>query len=399
MKARVAVLSSHPIQYHAPWFRALANSPDLDLEVLFCHQATPREQAAAGFGVEFDWDAPLLDGYPHRFLKNVAQSPTTSSFGGLDTPELATIITKNRYGAVIVNGWHHKSAWQAIWACWRTGTPVLARGDSHLHTPRHALKKMLKSVPYRWFIPRFDACLAVGKWSSDYFVHYGARRRDIFLVPHVVDEDRFSTQYERLHASRNELRAKWHLGEDDTVFLFSAKFIDLKRPMDFIRAVNLAARGSRRIKGVMVGDGPLRRECESMSADLGAPVRFAGFLNQSQIASAYVASDVLILPSEFETWGLVVNEAMTSGRACIVSDRVGSGPDLVTPGETGFVFPLGDIQGLASLMLQLQSNPPELKRMGQRARDRISRYSVATAVEGVVSAVSAVTAANRSKCV
>ena len=192
MKARVAVLSSHPIQYHAPWFRAMANSPDLDLEVLFCHRATPREQAAAGFGVEFDWDTPLLDGYPHRFLKNVAPSPTTSSFGGLDTPELANNHRRESLPAVIVNGWHYKSAWQAIWACWRTGTPVMARGDSHLHSPRHAVKKMLKSVPYRCFIPKFDACLAAGKWSSDYFVHYGARRRNIFLVPHVIDEDRFS---------------------------------------------------------------------------------------------------------------------------------------------------------------------------------------------------------------
>ena len=128
MTSRVAVVSSHPIQYHAPWFRAMANSPDLDLDVLFCHHATAREQAAAGFGVEFEWDTPLLDGYPHRFLKNVATVPTISSFRGLDTPELAKIIADNRYQAVIVNGWHYKSAWQAIRACWATKTPLMVRG-------------------------------------------------------------------------------------------------------------------------------------------------------------------------------------------------------------------------------------------------------------------------------
>src|SRR6476660_7129855 len=127
MKSRIAVVSSHPIQYHSPWFRAMANSADLDLEVLFCHLATPREQANAGFGVEFDWDTPLLDGYSHRFLQNVASTPTVSAFRGLDTPELASIIRQKRYQAVIVNGWHYKSAWQAIRACWSTKTPVMVR--------------------------------------------------------------------------------------------------------------------------------------------------------------------------------------------------------------------------------------------------------------------------------
>jgi glycosyltransferase involved in cell wall biosynthesis len=397
MKSRVAVLSSHPIQYHAPWFRAMAASPDLDLEVLFCHEATAREQAAAGFGVEFEWDTPLLDGYTHRFLKNIAATPTLASFGGLDTPELATIIAERRYRAVIVNGWHYKSAWQAIRACWATKTPVMARGDSHLHSPRHIVKKLLKSIPYRCFIPKFDACLAAGKWSSDYFVHYGAQLERVFIVPHGIDEARFSEQCQRLQASRNDLRAKWYFSPDDLVFLFSGKFIDKKRPMDFVQAVNHAARQSKQIKGLMVGDGPLRQECERMTQQGGAPVRFAGFLNQSQIASAYVASDTLVLPSDGgETWGLVVNEAMVSGRPCIVSDHVGCGPDLVIPGETGFVFPLGDVQALACLMLKCQSDPCGLERMGERARDRVRGYSTSTAVQGVVHAVSAVTAANGS---
>ena len=395
MKRRIAVVSSHPIQYHAPWFRAMAASPGLDLEVLFCHRATAREQAAAGFGIEFEWDTPLLDGYTHRFLKNVAARPTLSSFGGLDTPELATLIGERRYRAVIVNGWHYKSAWQAIRACWATKTPVLARGDSHLHSPRHAVKKLLKSVPYRWFIPKFDACLAAGKWSSDYFVHYGAKPEKIFLVPHIVDESRFSKECERLQGSRHELRRKWHLEQEDIVFLFSGKFIHKKRPMDFVQAINHAARQSKQIKGLMVGDGPLRQECQRMVQETGAPVRFAGFLNQSQITSAYVSCDALVLPSDGgETWGLVVNEAMVTGRACIVSDHVGCGPDLVIPGETGFVFPLGDAQALANFMLKCQSDRHELERMGEHARDRVRQYSTSAAVTGVLNAVAAVTTAN-----
>src|SRR5206468_2285855 len=95
-----------------------------------------------------------------------------------------------------------------------------------------------------------------------------------------------------------------------------------------------------RVVGLMVGDGPLRDQCESLVEDTDVPIRFTGFLNQSEIVQAYLAADALVLPSDGEeTWGLVVNEAMSCGRPCIVSDCVGCGPDLVAPGTTGFVFP------------------------------------------------------------
>lgn len=367
--------------------------PELQFEAFFCHRATPSEQANAGFGVAFDWDIPLTGGYRHRFLRNVAPRPSLGAFSGMDTPELRGIIGGERYDAVIVNGWHYKSAWQAFRACWATQTPVMVRGDSHLRSPRHPVKTLLKWPVYRWFVPKFDACLAAGKWSADYFHHYGVSRDRIFFVPHVIDEDRFSAECSRLQPRRGELRQTWRLSENSVVFLFAGKFIDKKRPMDFVQAVDRAVRGGARIEGLMVGDGPLRRECERVAMEGGIPVRFAGFLNQTQIASAYVASDALVLPSDGgETWGLVVNEAMVCGRACIVSDRVGCGPDLVTPGETGFVFPLGDVKRLAELMTQCAQDEPALARMGVCARHRVARYSTSAAVEGILRAVAAVKA-------
>src|SRR5205823_11373578 len=166
---RLAILSTHPIQYHAPWFRGLAAHPDLDVHVYFCHNATPQEQARAGFGVEFDWDVDLLVGYPHSFLKNIAKPAGHGRFGGFDTPEIGKIIREKKYDAVLVNGWNYKSAWQAIWAAWQSGVKVMVRGDSHLHFDRSRSVKLTKRLAYRRFVPRFDACLAPGTWSREYF--------------------------------------------------------------------------------------------------------------------------------------------------------------------------------------------------------------------------------------
>jgi glycosyltransferase involved in cell wall biosynthesis len=393
LKNRLAILTTHPIQYQASWFRALGSHPELDLEVLFCHQATPQEQAAAGFGVEFDWDISLLDGYAHRFLKNVARQPRVADFAGLDTPELADLIADKRYDALIVNGWHYKSAWQAMRACWRTNTPVMVRSDSHLHTQRAAVKRVAKWPFYRWFISKLNACLPVGHWSRDYFLHYGAQPERIFIVPHVVDTDYFSRESERLLPQRSELRSRWGLDDHAAVFLFAGKFIDKKRPMDFVRAIGKASKIAP-VAGLMVGDGQLRGECEAVARANNLPVKFAGFLNQSEVAKAYVAADALVLPSNDETWGLVVNEAMACGRPCFVSDRVGCGPDLIVSGETGGVFSLGDMDQLAGLMADYGIEPFSLPGMGRKAQEKSKSYSAVVAAKSMVRAVSEVNSKN-----
>src|SRR6266404_3034477 len=229
---KLAVVTTHPIQYHSQWFRALGEHPQMDLDVLYCHQATPGEQAKAGFGVEFDWDVPLLDGYQYRFLKNISSKPSVGSFRSMDTPEVRDLIIEDRYDAVLVNGWHYKSAWQAIRTCWKRGLPVMVRGDSHLRTERHPLKTAVKELPYRYFINKFDACLAAGKWSTEYFIRYGARPDRVFLVPHAVDA--VSDDELRFAASRRlEFRKRWRLNESEIVFAFVGKFTEKKRPLDF----------------------------------------------------------------------------------------------------------------------------------------------------------------------
>lgn len=387
-KIKLAILTTHPIQYHAPWFRALASRPEIDLEVIYCHRTTPAEQAAAGFGVEFEWDVPILDGYPHGFLENISATPTVTRFGGLDTPEVGEIIERKKYDAMVVNGWHYKSAWQTMRACWRTRTPVMVRSDSHLGTERSFTRRAAKWPLYSWFIPKLDACLPVGRWSHDYFLHYGARPERIFTVPHAVDEDYFRSEAARWLPKRFELRSQWGIDRDTTVFLFAGKFIAKKRPLDFVGAVEQAARQGARLSGLMVGDGPLRYECETLVRARGAPIKFAGFLNQSEIAKAYVAADALVLPSDGnETWGLVVNEAMWCGRPCLVTDKVGCGPDLIAPGQTGEIFPMGDVKTLASLVIRYHNCPSELTMMGAKAKKQMAEFSVRVAVDRLLVAI------------
>jgi glycosyltransferase involved in cell wall biosynthesis len=93
----------------------------------------------------------------------------------------------------------------------------------------------------------------------------------------------------------------------------------------------------------------------------------------------------LVLPSDYgETWGLVVNEAMACGLPAIVSDRVGCGPDLVSAAGAGFIFPFGDHALLSAAMRRMASEPSQAQQMGERAKKRLARYSIESAVAGVL---------------
>ncbi len=388
-RARVAILATHPVQYYVPWYRRLAEA--VDLEVLYCHRQTAEGQGRAGFGVPFDWDVPLFGGYRSRFLRNVASRPAVDRFGGCDTPEVARVVEAARFDAFILQGWATRSAWQAMRACRRSGTPILIRGDSQLYTRRPWPWRVLKLVLYRRFIPRFDGYLVVGARAREYLLHYGAQPERMFFAPHAVDNEFFASGAERFRAQRTELRRAWRLPPDATVFLFAGKLVRRKRPDDFLQAIAAASARDRGVWGLVAGDGPLRGELEGLASAGRWPVRFSGFLNQTEIPRAYAAADALVIPSDArETWGLVVNEAMASGLPVVASDAIGCAPDLVRPGETGVTFRCGALGELRDALLGLAADPGRRAALGAGACRHVRRYSVAAATEDTLRAIDAV---------
>jgi glycosyltransferase involved in cell wall biosynthesis len=385
MRYRLGILDTHPIQYHAPWYRALARI--VDLHVFYCHRQANTDHARTGFGMAFEWDVPLLEGYDYRFLTNCARRPDVSNFAGCNTPEIVDIIRRDRFDAFMVHGWSTYSFWQAMFACWQTSTPLFVRGDSQLVTRRSLAKRLFKRVVYGLFIPRFDAYLVVGERARQYYLHYGATPCRMFYSPHAVDNLFFADHANHLRPEREKWREQWLVPPGATVLLFAGKFTPIKRPIDFVQALSLCKQQGANIWGLMAGDGSLRGEVETMIEQLQAPITLVGFLNQSEMPRAYTASDMLVLLSDSETWGLVVNEAMASGLPAIISDTVGCGQDLVIPGQTGEVFRCGAVEELAQIIMHLSEAPETILTMGVNARRHIERYSIPVAVDGVLAAL------------
>ncbi len=383
---RAAFLMTHPTQYHSPWFRALAARPEISMHVYYCVQPSAALQGK-DFGLNFEWDVPLLEGYPHSTLTNVAKKPGWG-YADIDTPELGDLISTSDYNTWIINGWTTKSEWLAIRTLARSKIPMMVRGDSTLTDARPFSTRIAKRVILGRWIPRFDRYLTVGKLNEEYYEHYGADRSRFIPVRHFVDNEWFASAVGKERLRRTEIRRAWNIDDNALVFLFAGKLMRKKKPVDAVRALARVRSSSRRVHLLIAGEGELKEECSAVASELGVSVTFAGFLNQSRMPEAYAAADVLVLPSAYqETWGLVVNEAMAAGLPAIVSDKVGCAPDLIIPGETGEIFPAEDLDAFALRLQKYADSSDEARRQGARAVQHISGYSLEAATENTVRAI------------
>ena len=388
---RVAFVTSHPIQYQVPVFRHLAQHDDLDFQVLFAMLPDAAAQGA-GFGVEFEWDIPLLEGYKYSVLNNVAANPGVTHFNGCDTPEIAAELKERKIDVVVVNGWVVKTCLQTLRACRKLGIPCIVRGEANNLRPRPLWKRLIQ----RQLVRRYDAYLPIGNASRNFYRGHGVKDSAMFNAPYCVENDRFEKAALAKRGQESAIRARWGVPDDVLCFLYCGKFETKKHPVELIQSVRHAVAQGARFHLLMVGDGDLRKQCEAIVEEYALPVFFTGFLNQSEIIEAYMAADVLVMPSDHgETWGLVVNEAMSCGLPALVSDQVGCATDLIREGETGWVFPFGDWAKLASIIQECAANTSQPRRMKDACQATIARFSPDKAADGIVSAVQYVTGLKR----
>lgn len=384
----MAHLISHPIQYFAPLYRALARRPEIDLTVYFYSDATLREHVDKGFGRSIKWDVPLTEGYKSRILQSAKTKDVHARGPNLD---LLSDLMHERYDAMWVHGYMSANAWGARAIAAMTGAAYLVREEQNLLDHRPLAKRIAKQLVLRPLFWRSWG-LSIGKNNWDYFCNYGIAPERIFPARYSVNNDFFRRGAQQLAPKREEIRASLGITDDRPVILFCAKFIDKKQPLLLLQAFERLSREAG-CWLLMVGDGELRQEAEQFVRSRNIPrVLFAGFMNQTELPRAYTAADIFVLPSAYqETWGLVVNEAMNYGLPVVVSDKVGCGRDLVEVGRNGFIFPHDDPAALAEALKPLVASREMREEFGGRSLGRIAEYSIDACADAIVTACLAAT--------
>jgi len=388
----LAILTTHPIQYQVPLWQALAKDGRVPFEVWYLTSHATKPARDPEFGREFAWDLDTLAGYPHKFL-DVAPAATPGSFWNCRLREkLRERLGESGARVLWIQGWQVAAYWQAVSEAKAGGVEVWLRGESNDLAPTPAWKMPIKRMALKWLFKRIDRFLYIGSANRRLYQKFDVPNEKLFPAPYAVDNERFAEQANRLRDSRLAIRDSWNIPRDAFVVLFCGKFIPKKRPMDLVAAAQLlrSEQGGKR-EGrsgltsarlplspaaphlLFAGSGELGRQLRTAcsvaydaESSSGSPVTgqsslprasFAGFLNQKEISRAYVAADVLVLPSDYsETWGLVVNEAMASGLPCIISDHCGCAEDLGTISPNA-IYDCGNVESLARALMTLKQRP------------------------------------------
>jgi glycosyltransferase involved in cell wall biosynthesis len=381
---KLAIITSHPIQYNAPWYRHVAEQPGIDLKVFYLWDFGVKRTIDPGFGQALTWDIPLLDGYAHELVPNVSATPGTMHFMGLQNPDLSRRVRAFDPAAVLMMTYNYASTHRFLWT-WRA-SPLLFRGDSHRLVPRTGVKELARRAVLTLMMKRFAAFLYVGQANRRYFEHHGVPGSRLFFAPHSVDNARFAGQRDATLLAAAAWRRELGIADDETVILSAGKFEAKKNLAALIRAFLLA--DLPRASLLLVGSGPNEAELRALAT--GHPkIRFAPFQNQLAMPRTYAAGDLFVLPSQgsSETWGLAVNEAMCLSRPIIVSADVGCGEDLVHPGENGLVFPAGHVPALARCLTEALADRDRLRKWGKKSLEIVARYSYVQTTAGLQQAL------------
>ncbi|KAI4313362.1 hypothetical protein L6164_026348 [Bauhinia variegata] len=238
------------------------------------------------------------------------------------------------------------------------------------------------------YIPRYTfSWLVRPMWLIIKFLHTAA---DLTLVPSAaigrdlqaenvtaankirlwnkgVDSDSF---HPRFHS--HEMRTRLSNGEPEKPLIVHVGRLGVEKSLDFLKSLMDRL---PEVRIAFIGDGPYREELEKMFE--GMPVVFTGMLGGEELSQAYASGDVFVMPSESETLGLVVLEAMSSGIP-VVGARAGGVPDIIPPevdGKIGHLYTPGDIEDCLSKLKPLLENKELREAMGKAARQEMEKYS------------------------
>ena len=379
---KVAIIAPTCFYYQVPLFQELETHPRIDLVVYFCsEEASQGSDVFRKFKTSGSWgvEQELLEGYSHKFLRNYSPWPSyLSSVIGLMNFGIWKEIVSNKPDVVILMSWMNPTWWLAVLACLYAGIPFLYLTDQNVQ--RDLLgpkwKRWVKRLVLGRILFRYTTgFLCAGTANRLLYEFYDVPQEKLVPFAFSWGSKKLLETSDELRGQKTKIRAELGIPEESYAVLYCGRLSPEKSPGYLIQAYQRLELPNKVL--LVVGDGELRQSLtDYVNSNNIESVKFFGFQNRNEISKYYAASDVLVLPSDQETWGIVVNEAMCFGLPVVVSDQVGAARDLVHQGDNGFIFPRGDVEELTRILRQLtELTPEERSTMEAKSRAIIERWS------------------------
>lgn len=273
---------------------------------------------------------------------------------------------KRPYDAIVIGGYSSPTAILAMAYLRLRGIPFYMEVDGGLirqeRKIKYLVKKSLVCLAKQW--------LSTGPHTTEYLVHYGAK-------PEAVTEYPFTSLYEKdllkktvSQEEKQSLRQELGIWEKHMI-LAIGQFIHRKGFDVLMRAATAVHPDA----GIYIVGGEPTGEYLQLQQELGIHnVHFLGFQKKEQLAKIYKASDLFVLPTREDIWGLVINEAMAYGLPVVTTDRCVAGLDLVEDGVNGYIVPIEEDKILAEKLNAVLS--ADMQKMGAASLEKIRPYTL-----------------------
>ena len=384
---KLAYFVTHPIPYQAPLLRKIANKDSIDFKTFFISDHSVRPHFDTDFNQSTKWDTPLLEGYDHIFFKKIFKTTKLGFFIPF-VYGISKALKEEDWNAVWVHGYNHFALVIVIFFAVLYKIPIFFRAESTLLATKSSL---FKDMFIRQLVRLSSALLYVSTLNKEYYLDYGAKERQLFFTPYAVDNEFYKYTKEEKKKISARLTKEHDIDEEATIILFAGKLIDRKNPLILLEAFHQLINKQPRNKVVLMfaGTGPDLELIENKIKQdyLDAKVKILGFKNEKELREYYSIADLLVLPSTEETFGLVINEAMSASTAIITSDKVGSSKDLVINGINGFIFKSENLESLTTILEKTLSDKEALLDMAEKSEEIIKDWNYEKDLEGIISAL------------
>lgn len=369
-KAVVGYISNGMTPYGVHFLRRVASELDIDLRCFYTHQYS--------MGT---WDLPSLPNLQvqHFGLGESAANANKPNHILAEWRKGGRIIEElKRSGAqgIVILGYNDLGRLRIIDWCYRHDVAVLLFGDSNYRCDRvSGWRRLFKNIVIPCVLAKCSRILACGSLGAEYFTSYGVPRENIHYSPYEPD---YSLIEQLPEAVMDETATRFSIDRSRRHIIYSGRLAQVKRVDLLIRAFIQIAPTRPDWDLLIVGNGSLRNELGLLVPEnLKSRVIWPGFLgDQRYVTAFYKMSDVLVLPSEYEPWALVINEAAAAGLAIVASDVVGAAAELVIDGENGRIFPTGDLDALAAALRDVTTEGTT-QRMRSASRAVLERWRTA----------------------
>jgi len=372
---RLVIVTEIIAPYRIPVLNALAQRPEIELEVLFLSENDPTLREWKVYKDEIKFRYHVLPSWRQRLGK----------YNLLINRGVRSALHRIKPDVVLCGGYNYLASWSAAYWARSRRVPLLLWSESTAwdHRRGYPLVEYAKAR----FLKLCTAFVVPGKSPLNYLAELGIAEQKIFTAPNAVDIALFSKLADSARSNGPQVRALHNL--PSRYFLYVGRLVKDKGVFDLLDAYSRLDPLLRAVVGlVFTGTGSAQSELLERAATISpGAIQFPGFLHREQLPEIYALADGLIFPTHTDPWGLVVNEAMACGLPVIATSVAGCALDLVQDGWNGFVVSPGDVSRLAQAMVALAEDSTRRAEMGSRSRERIEKYSPDAWASGLLEAV------------